>query len=101
MRDYFENDHLLRRLVIVGTVVSAQARSPSSAPSARSTSPTTPPPARSSVNQFSVPVPEGLVAKSPLLLHLNVSGNKLSGSPDFAGALQVLLCMCQCHITSV
>jgi hypothetical protein len=52
-------------------------------------------------NQFSGPVPKGLAAKSPLLLHLNVSGNKLSGSPDFAGALQVLLCMCQCHITSV
>jgi len=26
-------------------------------------------------NQFSGPVPEGLAAKSPLLLHLNVSGN--------------------------
>ncbi|KXG34152.1 probably inactive leucine-rich repeat receptor-like protein kinase At3g28040 [Sorghum bicolor] len=38
-------------------------------------------------NQFSGPVPEGLAAKSPLLLHLNVSGNQLSGSPDFAGAL--------------
>jgi len=32
-------------------------------------------------------VPEGLAAKSLLLLHLNVSGNQLSGSPDFAGAL--------------
>jgi hypothetical protein len=51
--------------------------------------------------QFSSPVPEGLAAKSPLLLHLNVSGNKLSGSPDFAGALQVLRCMCQWHVTSV
>ncbi|CAD6234813.1 unnamed protein product [Miscanthus lutarioriparius] len=38
-------------------------------------------------NQFSGPVLEGLAAKSPLLLHLNVSGNHLSGSPDFAGAL--------------
>ncbi|KAF8642122.1 hypothetical protein HU200_067381 [Digitaria exilis] len=38
-------------------------------------------------NQFSGPVPEGLSSKSPLLLHLNVSGNQLSGSPDFAGAL--------------
>ncbi|KAG2594280.1 hypothetical protein PVAP13_5NG636300 [Panicum virgatum] len=37
-------------------------------------------------NQFSGPVPEGL-PKSPLLLHLNLSGNQLSGSPDFAGAL--------------
>ncbi|NP_001304296.1 Probably inactive leucine-rich repeat receptor-like protein kinase At3g28040-like precursor [Zea mays] len=38
-------------------------------------------------NQFSGPVPEGLASGSPLLLHLNVSGNQLSGSPDFAGAL--------------
>ncbi|CAM0147751.1 unnamed protein product [Urochloa decumbens] len=38
-------------------------------------------------NAFSGPVPEVLAAKSPLLLHLNVSGNQLSGSPDFAGAL--------------
>ncbi|CAL4959374.1 unnamed protein product [Urochloa decumbens] len=38
-------------------------------------------------NAFSGPVPEGLAAKSPLLLHLNASGNQLSGSPDFAGAL--------------
>ncbi|PUZ52936.1 hypothetical protein GQ55_5G013100 [Panicum hallii var. hallii] len=37
-------------------------------------------------NQFSGPIPEGL-PKSPLLLHLNMSGNQLSGSPDFAGAL--------------
>ncbi|CAO2167769.1 unnamed protein product [Urochloa humidicola] len=38
-------------------------------------------------NAFSGPIPEGLAAKSPLLLHFNVSGNQLSGSPDFAGAL--------------
>ncbi|WVZ67376.1 hypothetical protein U9M48_016463 [Paspalum notatum var. saurae] len=37
-------------------------------------------------NQFSGPLPQGL-PRSPLLLHLNVSGNQLSGSPDFAGAL--------------
>ncbi|RLN22822.1 hypothetical protein C2845_PM07G35250 [Panicum miliaceum] len=37
-------------------------------------------------NQFAGPIPEGL-PKSPLLLHLNMSGNQLSGSPDFAGAL--------------
>uniref|UniRef100_J3L7Z8 Protein kinase domain-containing protein n=2 Tax=Oryza brachyantha TaxID=4533 RepID=J3L7Z8_ORYBR len=37
-------------------------------------------------NQFSGPLPEGL-SKSSFLLHLNLSGNQLSGSPDFTGAL--------------
>ncbi|KAB8085284.1 hypothetical protein EE612_008078, partial [Oryza sativa] len=37
-------------------------------------------------NQFSGPLPQGL-SKSSFLLHLNLSGNQLSGSPDFAGAL--------------
>uniref|UniRef100_A0A0D9VAG3 non-specific serine/threonine protein kinase n=1 Tax=Leersia perrieri TaxID=77586 RepID=A0A0D9VAG3_9ORYZ len=37
-------------------------------------------------NQFSGPLPEG-IAKSSFLLHLNLSGNQLSGSPDFAGVL--------------
>ncbi|KAL5207401.1 hypothetical protein ABZP36_031836 [Zizania latifolia] len=37
-------------------------------------------------NQFSGPLPHSL-AKSSFLLHLNLSENQLSGSPDFAGAL--------------
>ncbi|KAL5222341.1 hypothetical protein ABZP36_027054 [Zizania latifolia] len=37
-------------------------------------------------NQFSGPLPQGL-AKSSFLLHLNMSWNQLSGSPDFASVL--------------
>ncbi|GJM91843.1 hypothetical protein PR202_ga08261 [Eleusine coracana subsp. coracana] len=41
-------------------------------------------------NQFAGPLPKGLAAQSALLLHLNVSGNQLTGSPDFSGALWTL-----------